>query len=335
MRLRVLSMSATCLVVVTAPAVADACNVEAGVFKFREYSGQALWRVQNFASGSASATTTATWDLVGSPWGNVAGGHAEAAALSGMVIAAARAQSNALGGGSVGVGSAATDDLIIRRRDGQPGDGIVIGSLRVTLDFQVSMSLANLQQWNRDFNASRVEWQISVRDAFEHTFSGWITRNPDGVFSSGSQTLGKQTFDVPFAFTVDTPLGLVLGVNLDTQVLGNSDQTANVSVNGNASLELGEVQQAAVSGGRLAVVLPPEYRADSVKWNIVDGVYTPPGATPCAADLDGSRVVDPADIGLLLLDFGSCPGCASDLDGSGETDSADLGLILLEFGDCP
>ncbi len=56
---------------------------------------------------------------------------------------------------------------------------------------------------------------------------------------------------------------------------------------------------------------------------------------PCPSDLDGSRVVDTADLSLLLLDFGACAGCASDLDGSGEVDSADTSVLLLDFGACP
>ncbi|MCE9620694.1 MAG: hypothetical protein K8R92_12405 [Planctomycetes bacterium] len=48
-------------------------------------------------------------------------------------------------------------------------------------------------------------------------------------------------------------------------------------------------------------------------------------------DLDGDGIVDGADLGLMLLDFGPCPGCPSDLDGSGEVDGGDIGLLLLNF----
>jgi len=54
----------------------------------------------------------------------------------------------------------------------------------------------------------------------------------------------------------------------------------------------------------------------------------------CPSDLNDNLVVDPADVSLLLLDFGSCVGCPSDLDGSGVTDTADLSLLLLDFGPC-
>ncbi|MCE9619933.1 MAG: CotH kinase family protein [Planctomycetes bacterium] len=56
---------------------------------------------------------------------------------------------------------------------------------------------------------------------------------------------------------------------------------------------------------------------------------------PCPYDLDGSGEVDGGDIGLVLLDFGPCPGCPTDIDGSGEVDGGDIGLVLLDFGACP
>jgi hypothetical protein len=48
-------------------------------------------------------------------------------------------------------------------------------------------------------------------------------------------------------------------------------------------------------------------------------------------DLDGNGIVDGGDVGLLLLQFGSCSGCSGDLDGNGTVDSGDLGLMLLLF----
>jgi subtilisin-like proprotein convertase family protein len=71
-------------------------------------------------------------------------------------------------------------------------------------------------------------------------------------------------------------------------------------------------------------------------WNI-DDVELSSLVWPqaCPADLDGDGTVDGGDLGLLLLDFGHCPGCAADLDGDGEVDGSDIGLVLLSWGDCP
>jgi hypothetical protein len=53
----------------------------------------------------------------------------------------------------------------------------------------------------------------------------------------------------------------------------------------------------------------------------------------CPADLDGSGVVDGADLGLQLANWGA-PG-DGDLDQDGTTDGADLGLLLAAWGPCP
>ena len=71
-------------------------------------------------------------------------------------------------------------------------------------------------------------------------------------------------------------------------------------------------------------------------WNIDDleisAVVT---ETPCPADLDGDREIGPSDLGLMLIDFGSCPACPGDLDGDSEVGPSDVGLALLDFGACP
>ena len=52
---------------------------------------------------------------------------------------------------------------------------------------------------------------------------------------------------------------------------------------------------------------------------------------PIFADLNGDRVVDSADLGNLLLAFGSCPNCLEDLNQDTEVDSGDVGLMLLSM----
>jgi len=57
-----------------------------------------------------------------------------------------------------------------------------------------------------------------------------------------------------------------------------------------------------------------------------------------AGDLDLSGTIDAGDVGVLLLNFGTCPGsgaCTGDLDGSRSVDAADIGMVLLRFGDRP
>lgn len=55
---------------------------------------------------------------------------------------------------------------------------------------------------------------------------------------------------------------------------------------------------------------------------------------PCPVDLDGDRQVDGRDLGILLIEWGHCPGCASDLTGDGEVGAADLAILLASWGVC-
>ncbi len=62
-------------------------------------------------------------------------------------------------------------------------------------------------------------------------------------------------------------------------------------------------------------------------------VVLPEEDDPCPADLNGDGTVGGADIGLLLVSYGTEDPNA-DLDGSGTVDGGDLGLILAAWGAC-
>lgn len=55
-------------------------------------------------------------------------------------------------------------------------------------------------------------------------------------------------------------------------------------------------------------------------------------APSCASDLNGDGSVDGADLGVLLLNWGT--DGTGDLNGDGVVDGADLGILLLNWGDC-
>ena len=63
------------------------------------------------------------------------------------------------------------------------------------------------------------------------------------------------------------------------------------------------------------------------------GSFSAPCAEPCPADLNGSGVVDGADLSLVLSAWGSSPSIA-DLDHDGDVDGADLSLLLGAWGAC-
>lgn len=55
-------------------------------------------------------------------------------------------------------------------------------------------------------------------------------------------------------------------------------------------------------------------------------------APPIPGDLNGDGVVNGADLGQLLSEWGPCAGCVSDLNGDGVVNGADLGSLLSSWG---
>jgi hypothetical protein len=64
--------------------------------------------------------------------------------------------------------------------------------------------------------------------------------------------------------------------------------------------------------------------------------YTYPGFAPCEClgDLNNDDQIDGADLGILLLQWGSCSNCSGDLNRDAQVDGADLGILLLSWGRC-
>jgi hypothetical protein len=54
---------------------------------------------------------------------------------------------------------------------------------------------------------------------------------------------------------------------------------------------------------------------------------------PCQGDFDGNDVVNGADLGVLLAQWGSTG--SADLNGDGTVNGADLGTLLSKWGTCP
>ncbi len=55
----------------------------------------------------------------------------------------------------------------------------------------------------------------------------------------------------------------------------------------------------------------------------------------CPGDIYRNGIVDGADLGILLSEWGPVnPSTNSDLDGSGNVNGADLGLLLANWGAC-
>lgn len=55
------------------------------------------------------------------------------------------------------------------------------------------------------------------------------------------------------------------------------------------------------------------------------------GSDDIPGDFNGDGLVNGADVGLLLVAWGPCPGCPEDLDGNGIVNGADIGLLLVNW----
>ena len=51
-----------------------------------------------------------------------------------------------------------------------------------------------------------------------------------------------------------------------------------------------------------------------------------------SADLNGDGIVNGADLGLQIGDWGPCDDCGGDLDRNGVVNGSDLGLLLASWG---
>jgi len=73
-------------------------------------------------------------------------------------------------------------------------------------------------------------------------------------------------------------------------------------------------------------------RWDSICVTAAAGCAANCSALPCPTDLNGDRIVNGADLGIMLGDWG---GSERDLNGDGNVNGADLGLLLGGWGNCP
>jgi len=63
-------------------------------------------------------------------------------------------------------------------------------------------------------------------------------------------------------------------------------------------------------------------------------VSAPSALPPCPADLNNDGLVDTADLGILIGEFGTV-GVLADVNNDGGVDTADLGILIAAFGACP
>jgi hypothetical protein len=73
------------------------------------------------------------------------------------------------------------------------------------------------------------------------------------------------------------------------------------------------------------------------EFNIVSGSLPPEAPTCERADLNCDGIINGADLGVMLLHWGPCPGsgagsCQGDINSDGIIDGSDLGGLLVHWG---
>jgi hypothetical protein len=136
-----------------------------------------------------------------------------------------------------------------------------------------------------------------------------------------AQSILRNAQVIPFAtpgMCADCIYDYMEEVALDTQ--GGNAVDARSWTDDNGSNQL--LQATLDSAIRDAIASSPRINCDAGE------------VTECAGDLDRNRVVDGADMGLFLSDWGA--SCSpADLNGDGLVNGADLGLLLVLWGACP
>ena len=108
-----------------------------------------------------------------------------------------------------------------------------------------------------------------------------------------------------------TPINQITLVG-STGVTGNGTNTG-INSNGVLTVRFGDSTNSAYAIGKISL-----------------------GLTACPADLNGDRVVNGADLGIMLSSWGACGSyCPADLNHDGVVDGADLGSLLAAWGNCP
>ena len=96
------------------------------------------------------------------------------------------------------------------------------------------------------------------------------------------------------------------------------------SAGGDFSLDatIGEVVAGPMAGG---------------EFDVVSGSLQPEAPVCERADFNCDGIIDGADLGVLLINWGPCPGtgagsCQGDINNDGSVDGADMGVLLVHWG---
>ncbi|MCA9284177.1 MAG: VCBS repeat-containing protein [Phycisphaerales bacterium] len=194
-------------------------------------------------------------------------------------------------------------------------------------------------------------------DASANGTMAWVTQNgsPGGSAGLADVDGGPHVLTTP-AFSLDGQDGIVSYYRWfycdDAGAVGADELLVEISNDGGASWTTVETVTTNAGDWAYNEFLASAYVAPSanmlVRFTIDDSPnnsVTEAGVdefhvealicdgTGCIGDLDGNGVIDGADLGALLAQWGGSGN--GDLDGSGAVDGADLGALLAAWGNCP
>ena len=84
-----------------------------------------------------------------------------------------------------------------------------------------------------------------------------------------------------------------------------------------------------------AAIGPPPFPTDELTWQDLDWINADvpkPPAKCGVGDFNCDGNVNGADLGVLLTEWGTCPGCQADLNRDGLVSGPDLGILLAAWG---
>ncbi|MDA1008095.1 MAG: PQQ-dependent sugar dehydrogenase, partial [Planctomycetota bacterium] len=127
-----------------------------------------------------------------------------------------------------------------------------------------------------------------------------------------------------FSGTVTASNGLTAVIERTAQFAGGNTSITSICEGGDGELYVtnhtaGTVRRLVQSPA------PPDTNGDGI-----------PDVCQCPSDIIENQIVDGADLGVLLSEWGpALPTTLSDIDGSGIVDGVDIGIMLSNWGPCP
>ena len=211
--------------------------------------------------------------------------------------------------------------------------------------FAVTIDLSTGDTAGSDVNISCVTYGVSSSsDPIDATVEIWEDTDggapsaPGGadLVSLGSnattlyQGLGTQNavFDPPICVPAGTQLVVTLDIPAST--------TGDTRTAGNSAPSTSETYVASAACGITTFTSLTDLGFPDENWVVSLETTLGCDSASCPADFNNDGIVDGADFGQILVDWGPCPApCASDLDGDGVVSGADVGQILVAWGACP